>query len=134
VPGVDHFDPLLRIGGIDLLLTQSGDIVITPDGDTRLAVGLTNIVQKVRLVIDTTQGSLLHHPEYGFPSILGESTADVTASDLLKICKDLFRDDPTFTGVESAAILKDGPVCKITLSVGIAGTQQVIPITVEIPR
>jgi len=134
VPGVDHFDPLLRVGGIDLLLTQSGDLVITPDGDTRLAVGLTNIVQKVRLVIDTTRGSLLHHPDYGFPSILGESTADVSATDLLKICKDLFRDDPTFTGVESAAILKDGPVCKITLSVGIAGTQQVIPITVEIPR
>lgn len=134
VPGVDYFDPLLRVGGIDLLLTQNGDLVITPDGDTRLAVGLTNIVQKVRLVIDTVRGSLLHHPDYGFPIQVGDSTAELSARDILKICKGLFRDDPTFTGVESAAILKDGPVVKITLSVGIAGTQQVIPITVEIPR
>jgi hypothetical protein len=134
VPGVDYFDPLLRVGGIDLLLTSSGDLVITPDGDTRLAVGLTNIVQKVRLVIDTVRGSLLHHPDYGFPLKVGDSTADLSAKDILRLCKGLFRDDPTFTGVESAAILKDGPLCKITLSVGISGTQQVIPITVEIPR
>jgi hypothetical protein len=134
VPGVDYFDPLLRVGGIDLLLTQTGDLVITPDGDTRLAVGLTNIVQKVRLVIETVRGSLLHHPDYGFPLQVGDSTAEMSARDILKICKGLFKDDPTFTGVESAAILKDGPVVKITLSVGIAGTQQVIPITVEIPR
>lgn len=134
IPGVDYFDPLLRVGGIDLLLTQSGDLVITPDGDTRLAVGMTNIVQKVRLALDTVRGSLLHHPEYGFPSIVGESTANISAKDLLAAVKDLFNDDPTFTGVESAAIFKEGPVCKITLSVGIAGTQQVIPITVEVAR
>lgn len=134
IPGVDYFDPLLRVGGIDLLLTTSGDLVITPDGDTRLAVGLTNIVQKVRLVIDTVRGSLLHHPDYGFPLKVGDSTAEMSAKDILKLCKGLFADDPTFTGVESAAILKDGPVCKVTLSVGVAGTQQVIPITVEIPR
>ena len=134
IPGVDYFDPLLRVGGIDLLLTPTGDLVITPDGDTRLAVGLTNIVQKVRVVIDTVRGSLLHHPEFGFPLQPGDSTAEMSAKDILKLCKGLFADDPTFTGVESAAILKDGPVCKITLAVGIAGTQQVIPITVEIPR
>jgi len=134
VPGVDQFDPLLRVGGIDLLLTQNGDLVITPDGDTRLAVGLTNITQKVRLVLDTVRGSLLHHPGYGFPSLVGESTANVDAKGLLKICQDLFKDDPTFTGVESAAILKDGPVIRITLSVGVRGTQQVIPISVEFQR
>jgi hypothetical protein len=134
IPGVDYFDPLLRVGGIDLLLTSTGDLVITPDGGTRLAVGLTNIVQKVRLVIDTVRGSLLHHPDYGFPLQSGSSTAELSANDILKLTKGLFTNDPTFTGVESAAVLKDGPVCKITLSVGIAGTQQVVPITVEIPR
>jgi hypothetical protein len=134
IPGIDYFDPLVRVGGIDLLLTANGDLVVTPDGDGRLAVGLTNIVQKVRLVLDTPRGSLLHHPDYGFPVQVGDSTADVSAQDILDICRNLFKGDPTFTGVQSAAILKNGPVVKIALSVGIAGTQQVIPITVEVNR
>lgn len=134
IPGIDYFDPLVRVGGIDLLLTPAGDLVITPDGDTRLAVGLTNIVQKVRLVLDTPRGTLLHHPEYGFPLQPGISTADMSAQDILNVSRDLFRGDPTFSGVESAAILKDGAVVKVSLSVGISGTSQVVPITVEIPR
>lgn len=134
VPGVDHFDPYLQVGGIDFLLTATGDLVITPDGDTRLAVGLVNIVQKVRLAFNTPRGTLLHHPEYGFPDLRGESTANISAQDILRICKELFKGDPTFTGVQSAAVLKDGPVVKIAISVGVAGSQQVVPITVEIPR
>ena len=134
IPGVDYFDPLVRAGGVDLLLTPQGDLVITPDGDTRLAVGLTNIVQKVRLALDTPRGSLMGHPDYGFPLQPGVSTADLTAKDILSMSKDLFKGDPSFSGVESAAILKDGAVVKVSLSVGIAGTSTVIPITVEVPR
>lgn len=134
VPGVDYFDPLVRAGGIDLLLTSDGDLVVTPDGDGRLAVGLTNIVQKVKLVLNTPRGSLMHHENYGFPVQVGDSTADMSAQDILRICQGLFADDPTFTGVESASVLKTGPTVKITLSVGIAGTQTVVPITVEINR
>lgn len=134
IPGVDYFDPLVRVGGVDLLLTPGGDLVITPDGDGRLAVGLTNIVQKVRLALTTIRGSLIQHPDYGFPIEVGQSTADLSAQDVLSACKDLFKDDPTFTGVESVAILKAGAVVRVSLSVGIAGTQKVIPITVELPR
>lgn len=134
IPGVDYFDPLVRVGGVDLLLTPSGDLVVTPDGDTRLSVGLTNIVQKVRLALDTPRGSLLHHPNYGFPLQPGVSTADLSAKDILSICRDLFKEDPTFSGIESAAILKDGAVVKISLSVGIAGTTKVIPVTVDVRR
>lgn len=134
IPGVDYFDPLVRAGGVDLLLTASGDLVVTPDGDGRLAVGLTNIVQKVRIVLNTPRGSLRHHPEFGFPIQVGDSTADLSAQDILTICQELFKGDPTFSGVESAAILKDGPVVKISLGVGIAGTSQVIPVTVQIDR
>lgn len=134
IPGVDYFDPLVRVGGVDLLLTPQGDLVITPDGDSRLAVGLTNIVQKVRLALSTVRGSLLHHPEFGFPMQVGDSVADISAQNILDAAQNLFNNDPTFSGVESAAILLNGPVLKISLAVGIAGTSKVIPITVEIPR
>lgn len=134
IPGVDYFDPLVRVGGVDLLLTPQGDLVITPDGDSKLAVGLTNIVQKVRLALLTVRGSLLHHPNFGLPMQVGQSVADTNAQDILNAAKDMFNNDPTFSGVESAAILLNGPVLIINLTVGIAGTSKVIPISVEIPR
>jgi hypothetical protein len=134
IPGIDYFDPLVQSGGIDLLLTPGGDLVFTADGDNRLAVGLTNIVQKVRLALGTPQGSLQHHPDYGLNLKPGVSTADVSAQGVLASARQLFRDDPGFTGVTSAAVQKDGSHLKLVLGVGISGTGQNIPVQVVIRR
>jgi len=134
IPGVDELDDLVRIGGIDLLLTPLGDLVITPDGDTRLAVGMTNIIQQARLAIATPRGSLLHHPEFGIGIIIGTSIADLSAQDLFDSTKKLFANNPTFTGVQSASVLLNGPVARIALTVGIAGTNRNLPLTFDINR
>lgn len=134
IPGVNYLDPMVRAGGIDLLLTADGDLVVTPDGDGRLAIGLTNIVQKIRLALGTPKGSLLHHPEYGFPVLFGASTADVSAQDVLRACRDLFKDDPTFDGVTSASVVFDGPVAIVTVQVRVAGVSQLLPVTVRLGR
>ena len=133
IPGVNYFDPLIQVGGIDLLLTQDNDLVITPDGGGRLAVGLQNIVQKVRLVLTTPLGQLLHHPQYGFPLKAGDSVADNSAQNILNVCKTLFIGDPTFSGVNFVQVVVKPPAAAITLGVGIAGTGKVIPITVNVP-
>lgn len=134
IPGVDYFDPLVRSGGIDLLLTQDGDLVITPDGDGRLAIGLTNLIQKARLAIGTPRGSLLHHPEYGIGLLPGTSTADLTASQVLTDLQQLFKGDSGYIGVQSAGVLKKGNSMQVRASIGIAGTGQYVPISVEIKR
>lgn len=134
IPNVDSFDILVRAGGVDLLLDATGDLVVTPSGDTRLSVGLTNIVQKVKLAISTPRGSLIHHQDYGFPLQVGDSTADTTAKNILRAAQDTLKGDPTFSGVETATILVNGPVAQLTLSVGIAGVSQLIPITIQVPR
>jgi len=133
IPGVDYFDPLVQVGGIDLLLTQDNDLVFTPAGGGRLAVGLNNIIQKVRLALTTPQGQLLHHPSYGFPVQPGSSTADSSASAILKACQTLFQGDPTFGPVRSVTVNKSGPTVAITLAIPISGTAKVIPVTVNIP-
>lgn len=133
IPGVDYFNPLVQVGGIDFLLTQDNDLVITPDGGGRLAVGLNNIIQKVRLALTTPQGQLLHHPSYGFPVQAGDSTADDSATSILKACQNLLQGDPTFGPVQSVQVVKNGPSVSITLSVPIAGTSKIIPVTVNIP-
>jgi nucleoid-associated protein YgaU len=132
IPGINEFDPLIQTGGVDLLLTQSGDLAITPDGDCRLAIGLTNLVQRIRTAIGTPRGSLLHHPEYGLSVILGVSTADVDAKDLKARLQDLLTSDPAFSGVSGVVVQKNGPVLKISMTVGVSGTNHTIPVTVEI--
>lgn len=134
IPGVDYFDPLVQSGGIDLLLTTDGDLVITPDGDSRLAVGLTNLIQKVRLAIATPRGSLLQHQDYGVGLVPGTSTADLTADQVRDSLRNLFKYDSGYLGVQSVKVLKSANNMLATMVVGISGTNQYIPVQVEIQR
>jgi hypothetical protein len=132
IPGIDYADPYLQVGGIDLLLDSNGDLVITDTGEAPLAVGLNNIVQKVRLAIATRKGSVLGHPDYGLPVSVGISVADTSAQDILDACKSLFVGDPSFRGVSSVSVAINGPTCEITLTVEVAGTGVLLPITVTL--
>jgi hypothetical protein len=132
IPGIDEFDPLIHAGGTDLLLTMHGDLAITPDGDCRLAIGLTNLIQRVRTALGTPRGSLLHHPSYGLGLVPGVSTADVSARDMKASLEAMLRNDGAFSGVSGVAISKAGPVVRVSMAVGIAGTGQTIPLSVDI--
>jgi hypothetical protein len=134
IPGLDVFDQLLNVGGVDLLLTSTGDLAITPDGDCRLAIGLQNIVQTARTRLAVTQGQLNRHPSFGLPIKTGQSVADLNAKALLKAVKNLFNDDPTFTGVQSASVLVNGPVASIAIAVGVRGQSQIIPLTFDLKK
>jgi hypothetical protein len=134
IPGVDYFDPLVGTCGVDWLLTQDNDIIITPDGDGRLAAGLVNQIQKIRLALATPKGSLMYHPEYGLGLKPGMSTADVSAQQIKSDISQLFRNDPSFTGVSGVSVQKNGGVVRIKMSIGIAGTSQYTPIQVDVKQ
>lgn len=134
IPGLDTFAPLLQAGGVDVLLSDSGDLIVTPDGDCKLAVGLQNIIQTVKIRLSVVQGSLNRHPEFGLPIKAGVSTADLDAKDLIKACKDLFADDPTFTGVQAVTVRKSGNSATIGMQVGIQGISQFLPISFTVNR
>lgn len=140
-PGIDYeleeisqtanLDKLLEIGGVDFLLTETGDLVITEDGDCRFAYGLTNIIQTIKLIISTKKGSLLQHPNYGITLPVGVSVADLNPKELIKEVSAQFTNDPTFTGIKTASIIKNGSVLTFYLEIGIVGVNQFIPITVN---
>lgn len=134
IPGIDIFDPYIQVGGIDLLLTPQGDLAVTPDGDCKLAFGLTNIVQTVKLALTTPQGQLLQHPEFGLSVPVGSSVADVNPHDLLKLARDYFSNDPAFAGVRSATYALNGNTLRITIEVAVRGTSDFLPITIQINK
>lgn len=131
VPGIDQFDPLIEAGGVDLLLTSDNDLAVTPDGDCRLAVGLTNIIQMARIRLSVVRGSLMRHPHFGLPVAPGMSTADMDATQLAKAAKDLFADS-TYIGVKNVSVLKQGPLVNLGLTITVSGVKQPIPITVQV--
>lgn len=131
IPGLDEFQQLIEVGGVDLLLTPSGDAAITHDGDWKLAVGLTNLIQRVRVFFGTPKGSLIHHKSFGYQAQAGRSTADFTAQDLLSSTKDLFDFEPAFTGVKYASVLKSGPSASLSIGVEVTGSRRLIPITIQ---
>jgi len=134
IPGINEYDSFIAVGGIDLLLTPKNDLVITPDGDSRWSVGLTNIIQKVRLALSVVQGTLNRHPDFGLPIQAGQSLADLSAADVVRAAQGMFAGDPTFTGIQAAQIQINGPLANLNIAVQVAGTSQVVPISAEVSR
>lgn len=132
LPGLDEFQNFIDVGGVDLLLTQDGDAAITNDGDWKYAIGLTNLLQRVRVFFGTPKRSAVRHPSYGYEGQAGVSTADMSAQDLLKSTQDLFTFETAFTGVKHASVVKSGPSASLNLAVEIAGGRRLIPITIDV--
>lgn len=134
LPKVFDYHHLLHVGGIDLLLTPSNDLVVTPDGASRWSVGMTNIIQRIRLAVSTRQGTYLQHPTYGLPFGVGDSIADVSAEATAKAIPAMFRNDPSISAVKAVKVEMGDGAAKIGIAFEVRGTDRVIPVTVEITR
>lgn len=131
-PAAQGVDVLLRGSGTDLLQTPDGDLVVTPDGDFRYARGLALVTQVVREVVATPRGSKLRHPSFGFPELVGESVADVSARDVTAATKEAFADDPLFRGVEQVATSMNGGKVRVGVSLDVWGLDRPLPLSVEL--
>lgn len=119
----------LSQGGADLLLNPTdNDLIITPTGNAKLAIGLANKIQKLRLTINTPRGTIIEHPQYGFPLEEGQSLADLSANDVLRLVQNTFTGDPTIQGVEGVQVQINGPTTIITFSIIEAVTGNRLPV------
>jgi hypothetical protein len=133
IPNLNEFDSLVEVGGIDLLLTSKNELITTPDGSTLWAFGLNNIIQNVRLAFSIRQGTLLQHPGFGFPLVVGSSIADFSASDVVRALQQMFSGNPTFSGITAANVNLTGGVAKVGVALSIANTNMIIPVSVDLP-
>lgn len=58
-------DAFLSLLGMDLQLDDSGQVVFNTDGDLSLVSGISNLIQALRLRLNTPTGVVPYAPEYG---------------------------------------------------------------------
>jgi hypothetical protein len=116
---------------VDFLLDDSGDVAINSVGDFRLASGLTNLIQALKLKIRTRKGSLLRHVNYGLGIVPGISLADVERGDLIKSLNQMIKEDARFDRIERLNITIKGTTLTIDMAVVLANRTGVLPITFD---
>lgn len=130
-PAFDN-DRLTKISRIDWLLTDDGDIAINGVGDFRLANGLNNLVQALKIKIRTKKNSLMRHPEFGIGINPGVSIADIESGAIAQELTALVTADSRFSGIERLDIAINGPTMTIDMAVILANNSGIIPISFDV--
>lgn len=131
IPGISD-NRLAKISKVDFLLTDNFDIAINSVGDFRLAAGLANLTQALKMKIRTQKGTLLRHLDYGLGIQHGVSVADIENGLLLQQLNTLVTEDPRFQTVSSATFRLSGSSLLIDMTVELANDNGVLPINFDL--
>jgi hypothetical protein len=123
---------LNKLAKVDFLLTDQSDIAINSVGDFRLATGLTNLIQALKLKIRTQKGTLLKHLGYGVGLTHGVSVADIENGEIIKSLNAMVAADSRFESIESININLNGSTMSVNMVIRIANGSGIVPITFDI--
>lgn len=129
IPASAAVDPLSGMSKVDLLLTDSGDVAVNNFGDFRLAYGITNIIQALKIKIGTVLGTIPTHPDFGLGIKVGIINSELNTSDVFNSMNKLIQQDPRFQGLSNLQVTLNGPVLSINMGVILAGKSGVYPLT-----
>jgi hypothetical protein len=132
IPGLDPLDTYIRLGGVDLAITPSGDAAILEDGDWRLSVGLANLVQKLKVFVGTPRGSQLRHPGFGFPLQVGDMISDTSPEEILDSLQSLTQYEPAFEAIEAASVRRRGGSAQVQATIRLKNTETRLPVTFDL--
>ena len=122
-------DDLNAISGVDWLLTEDGDLAISSSGEFRLANGMTNLIQAIRLKLNTERGRLLRHANYGLGDLVGSSIGDLDLKEVYQMISSTMSSDPRFAGIKNLQVTLDGPTLNIAMEVQIINSELIIPVS-----
>lgn len=133
---ISHLDEpaLTKLSKVDFLLTETNDMAINSVGDFRLANGITNLIQSLKLKINTKKGSLLRHLDYGLGLKHGVSIADVNNGAIIGELNKMIEDDDRFEAIERIEITLNGSTLRIDMAVTIANGSGVVPVSFDIKQ
>ena len=131
---ISHLDEpvLTKLSKVDFLLTDSGDIALNSVGDFRLANGLTNLIQALKLKIQTKKGTLLRHLDYGIGLEHGMSVADLNSGVIIEELNRMVQDDPRFESIDRIDLKLNGVTLSIDMAVSIANQSGVVPVSFDV--
>lgn len=134
IPGLDPLDVYIRLGGVDLAITASGDAAILEDGDWRLSVGLANLVQKLKVWVGTPRNSQLRHPGFGNPIQVGDMASDASPEEVLDALQSLTKFEPAFQAIEAASVRRRGPTTQVQATIRLKNTEMRLPVTFDLNK
>jgi len=131
---ISHLDEpnLTKVSKVDFLLTDDFDIALNSLGDFRLANGLTNLVQALKLKIRTRKNTLLRHLDFGLGLTHGISVADIESGDIVQSLNQMVQGDPRFASISRISLRLNGSTLAIDLAINIANSSGIVPITFDI--
>jgi len=132
VPTSVSQDTLVGLSKVDWLLTDKGDVAVNSFGEFRLAAGMTNLIQAIKIKLGTEKGKFLTHPDFGLGLKAGIMNSDVNVQEIYNAINKMIEEDPRFQGLDSLQISLNGPVLSISMGVMIAGQNGVFPLTFEL--
>lgn len=131
---ISHLDEpnLTKVSKVDFLLTDDFDIALNSLGDFRLANGLNNLVQALKLKIRTNKNTLLRHLDYGLGLTHGISVADIETGNLAESLNQMIQSDPRFSSISRLTFRLTGSTLAIDMSVNVANSSGIVPITFNV--
>jgi hypothetical protein len=125
--------------GIDLAISDDGDLILTSNGDLRLSYGVDNAIQAIKLKMVTELGSLTYHPDFGLINVIGNINSDIngTKASIIESIRGQIETDSRFDRIENISVdylvnnvTNEGVAAiAISLSVKMAGSDRIIPIS-----
>jgi len=131
IPGISD-NKLAKLSKVDILLTDNFDVAINSVGDFRLANGLTNLIQALKLKIRTQKGSILRHLDYGLGLEHGVSVADIENGVIINELNKMIAEDGRFQSITSITVRLSGSSLLIDMSVQLANQTGVLPINFDL--
>jgi len=125
--------------GVDLLIDNDSDIVLTPLGEILLSYGVNNASQAVKILMSTIKGSLTKYQDYGVPALIGtrNQEPELIKQQLSEDIANQILNDNRFERLDSLSVEYIGnqdaaSAYRITMSVVLSGGSVVIPISFSV--
>jgi phage baseplate assembly protein W len=113
------------IFGTDQLLNPDGTLAVTADGDFALVSGVANLTQALENALDTQQGELIYHGQYGYLGwrLVGSKNGPTAGMLAARYAKQTVGADPRISSVtDSTATVIGDAIATVVQAETVAGT------------
>jgi hypothetical protein len=123
--------------GVDLFLSETGDLNFSGSGDIQLSYGKSNALQALKILLSTEEGGLFRHEGYGVKTNIGsttESPEQIRAALVENITSKVLN-DPRFDRLDFIDVAYSNDTYSgfvISLGVVLSGGGSVIPISFSV--